>query len=57
MKGKKIDEIFIRKMLGIADRSKVLNLLNLVFQGDQKKSIEKLKELIDEGHSTNNFFE
>jgi DNA polymerase-3 subunit gamma/tau len=33
---KEIDEIFIRKMLGLADRSKILNLLNFIFQGDQK---------------------
>jgi DNA polymerase-3 subunit gamma/tau len=46
---KEIDEIFVRKMLGIADRSKILNLLNLIFQGDQKKSIEQLKEMISEG--------
>ncbi len=52
---KPIDEIFIRKMLGIADRSKVLNLLNLVFQGDQKKSIELLREMIDEGIQPLNF--
>ena len=50
-----IDETFIRKMLGIADRSKVLNLLNLVFQGDQKKSIELLREMIDEGIQPTNF--
>ena len=36
---KEIDEVFVRKMLGIADKSKILNLLNSVFQGDQKKSI------------------
>ena len=33
---KEIDETFVRKMLGIADRSKILNLLNFIFQGDQK---------------------
>jgi len=27
---KEIDEIFVRKMLGIADRSKKLNLLNFI---------------------------
>tara|TARA_B100000029_G_scaffold474655_1_gene517207 strand:- start:1734 stop:3419 length:1686 start_codon:yes stop_codon:yes gene_type:complete len=52
---KDIDEIFIRKMLGIADRSKILNLLNFVFQGRQKESIESLKELINEGIEPANF--
>ena len=30
---KEINENFVRKMLGIADRSKILNILNLIFQG------------------------
>ena len=36
-------------MLGIADRSKILELIKLIFQGDQKKSIEQLREMINEG--------
>ena len=36
-------------MLGIADRSKILELLKFIFQGDQKKSIKQLREMIDEG--------
>ncbi len=52
---KEIDEIFIRKMLGLADRSKILNLLNFIFQGDQKKSIECLREMINEGIDPTNF--
>ena len=52
---KDIDETFIRKMLGIADRSKILKLLNFVFQGRQKESIEALKELINEGIEPTNF--
>ena len=42
-------------MLGIADRSKILNLLNLIFQGDQKKSMIILKEMISEGIRALNF--
>ena len=30
---KEIDENFVRKMLGVADKSKILNLLNFIFQG------------------------
>ena len=36
---KEITEASIRKMLGIADKSKILNLLNLIFQGNEKESI------------------
>jgi len=46
---KEIDGVFVRKMLGIADRSKILNLLNHIFQADQKKSIEQLREMINQG--------
>jgi DNA polymerase III subunit gamma/tau len=53
--GKEIDENFIRKMLGIADRSKILNLLNLIFQGEQKKSIDQLREMVNEGIEPVNF--
>ena len=52
---KQIDETFIRKMLGLADRSKILNLLKFIFQGEQKKSIEQLREMINEGLEPNNF--
>ena len=52
---KEIDEIFVRKMLGIADRSKILNLLNFIFQGEQKKSIELLREMINQGVEPTNF--
>ena len=47
--GKEIDENFVRKMLGLVDRSKILNLLKYIFQGDQKKSITHLREMINEG--------
>ena len=50
-----IDEIFVRKMLGIADRSKILSLLRLIFQGDQKRSIEELKAMINEGIEPSSF--
>ena len=46
---KEIDENFVRKMLGIADRFKTLEILQLIFQGDQKNSIQKLRKLINEG--------
>ena len=49
VENKEIDEVFVRKMLGIADKSKVLNLLQHIFEGDQNKSLAQLKELVDEG--------
>ena len=52
---KEIGEDFIRKMLGIADRSKILNLLQLIFQGDKKGSISQLRLMIDEGIQPSNF--
>ena len=52
---KEIDETFIRKMLGIANRSKILELLKFIFAGDQKKSISLLREMIDEGIEPANF--
>jgi len=53
--GKEIDENFVRKILGLADRSKILNLLNFILQGDQKKSLEYLKEMLGEGVEPINF--
>ena len=52
---KEIDEVFVRKMLGIADRTKMLKLLNFIFQGDQKKLIQQLREMINEGIEPTNF--
>jgi DNA polymerase III subunit gamma/tau len=52
---KEMDENFVRRMLGIADRSKILNLLNLIFQGEQKESIIQLKEMVNEGIEPTNF--
>ena len=52
---KEIDEGIVRRMLGIADRSKILNLLNFIFQGEQKKSLTQLKEMINEGIEPTNF--
>ena len=54
-KANEIDEKFIRKMLGIADKSKILNLLKVIFEGNQKKSIELLREMINEGIDPTNF--
>jgi len=52
---KEIDVVFIRKMLGIADKLKILDLLQLLVQGEQKKSLTLLKEMINEGIEPANF--
>ena len=50
-----INETFVRKMLGIVDRSKILELLDFIFQGNQKKLIQQLREMINEGIDPKNF--
>tara|TARA_B100000700_G_scaffold154976_1_gene172115 strand:+ start:1118 stop:2782 length:1665 start_codon:yes stop_codon:yes gene_type:complete len=45
----------IRKMLGLADKTKLINLMNYVFVGDQKSALELLKELIEIGLDCKNF--
>ena len=52
---KEVDENYVRKMLGIANRSKVLEILNYIFLGDQKKSIDHLRQMVDEGIDPENF--
>ena len=46
---KEIDENFVREMLGIADRSKIFELLKFIFDGDQKKSLESLRSMMNHG--------
>ena len=52
---KEINEIFIRQMLGMADRSKIINLLKFILDGEQNKSIAYLKEMINEGIEPSHF--
>ena len=52
---KTVDENDVREMLGIADRSKILEILQLLILGDQKKVIEQLRKLINEGLDPVNF--
>ncbi len=50
-----VDENNVREMLGIADRSKILEILKFIIQGDQKKTINQLRNLINEGLNPTNF--
>ena len=55
IESKEVDENFKRKMLGIVNKTKTLALLNFIFEGDQKKSITQLKEMINEGLEPSSF--
>ena len=50
-----IDETFVRKMLGLATREKILDLLKFILDGDQTKSILYLRQMINEGLDPINF--
>jgi len=50
-----VEDVDVRKMLGLADKSKLIQLLNYVFGGDEKKAIELLRELVDNGLDAKNF--
>jgi len=50
-----IEDVDVRKMLGLADKSKLIHLLNYVFTGDEKGAVELLRELIDSGLDAKNF--
>ena len=52
---KTIQETDVRKMLGIADKSKIINLISCIFDGNEKGAIEQLKELSDGGLDAKNF--
>ena len=52
---KTIQETDVRKMLGIADKSKIINLISCIFEGNEKVAIEQLKELSDGGLDAKNF--
>ncbi len=54
-KDKIIDDADVRKMLGLADKSKVINLMGFVFEGDEKKALQLLKDLTDSGLDAKNF--
>jgi len=54
-KNKEIQEQDVRRMLGLADRSKLILLFKEILIGDQKKAISHLRELIDNGLDAKNF--
>ena len=50
-----IEDTDVRQMLGLADKTKLINLISYVFQGDEKKTINLLEDLIDSGLDAKNF--
>ena len=46
---KEIDDTDIRNMLGLADKSKVINLLKEIFKGNSIKAVTVLKDLFSHG--------
>ena len=45
----------VRKMLGLADKTKIIQLFKEVLSGDEKKSLSYLKEMIEDGIDAKNF--
>ena len=45
----------IRKMLGLADKSKLIKMLKYVFEGNENSALKLLRELIEEGLDAKNF--
>ena len=52
---KLIEDIDVRKILGLADRSKLITLLTSTLEGDEKKALKILDELIEDGLDSKNF--
>ena len=50
-----IEDKDVRKMLGLADKSKVISLLNEVLSGKEKEALQHLKELLSDGLDAKNF--
>ena len=50
-----IESSYIRKMLGLADRGKTINLFKEILTGNQKEAILNLRELINDGLDAKNF--
>jgi len=50
-----IEEIDVREMLGLADRSKIISLFKEVLSGNEKEALKYLRELINDGIDAKNF--
>ena len=52
---KKISEEDVRKMLGLADKSKVISLLKEVLGGNENEALKIIRDLINDGLDAKNF--
>ena len=52
---KQIEELDVRIMLGLADKSKVISLFKEILSGAEKNALKILKELINDGLDAKNF--
>ena len=55
VKDEEIESSYIRKMLGLADRGKTINLFKEILSGNQKEATLSLRELINDGLDAKNF--
>ena len=53
--GKQVEELDVRQMLGIADKSKILSLFKEVLSGNEKDALKILHDLINDGLDAKNF--
>ena len=50
-----MDDKDVRKMLGLADKTKLIHLLKYVFEGDENNALKQIRELIESGLDVKNF--
>ena len=50
-----IEEVDVRNMLGLADRSKILSLFKKILEGNEKDALKYLREFINDGIDARNF--
>ena len=55
LNSKVIEEEDVRKMLGLADKSKVILLFKEILDGKEKEALDRLHDLIEEGLDAKNF--
>ena len=53
--GKLIGEKDVREMLGLADRSKIIDLFEKILNGKEKETLNLLREMINDGIDAKNF--
>ena len=55
IENKVIEDIDVREMLGLADKTKLISLFKEVLKGNEKESLKYLNELINDGLDAKNF--